>query len=85
MNEPELRRDFEEFCRHVRIKWCFQNEIFRNFSEVPAFSPKSFWNPPQGHPNLEVYLSQVENELFSIIDEPIIYSNLSKEDWIAVR
>ena len=32
-----------------------------------------------------MYLSQVENELFSIIDQPIRYSNLSKEEWIAMR
>ena len=70
MNEPELRRDFKEFCRHMRIKWHFRNEISENFSELPAFSPKSSWNPPQSHPNLNVYLSQVQNELFSIADEP---------------
>ena len=69
----------------MRIKWYFRNEISENFSEVPAFSPKSSWNPPQGHPNLEVYLSQAENELFSIADEPIRYSNLSNEEWIAMR
>ena len=85
VNEPELRRDFQEFCRRMRIKWHFRNEISEDFSEVPAFSSKSSWNPPQGHPNLEVYLSQVENELFSIADEPIRYSNLSKEEWIAMR
>ena len=85
VNEPELRRDFQEFCRRMRIKWHFRNEISEDFSEVPAFPPKSSWNPPQGHPNLEVYLSQVENELFSIADEPIRYSNLSKEEWIAMR
>ena len=59
VNEPELRRDFEEFCRSMRIKWHFRNEISEDFSEVPAFFPKSLWNPPQGHPNLEVYLNQV--------------------------
>ena len=32
-----------------------------------------------------MYLSQVENEPLTIADEPIRYSNLSKEDWIAVR
>ena len=85
VNEPELRIDFEEFCRRMGIKSYFRNEISENFSEVPAFSPKSSWNPPQGHPNLEVDLSQVENELFSIADEPIRYSNLSKEEWIAIR
>ena len=85
MNEPELRRGFKEFCRCMRIKLYFQNKISENFSEVPAFSPKSSSNPPQGHPDLEEYLSQVENELFSIIDKPIRQSNLSKEEWIAMR
>ena len=85
VNEPELRRDFEEFCRRMRIKWHFQNEISEHFSEVPVFSPKSSRNPPQGHPNFEVYLSQVGNELFSIADEPKRYSNLSKEERIAMR
>ena len=32
-----------------------------------------------------MYLSQVENELFSNADVPIRYSNLSKEEWIAMR
>ena len=69
----------------MRINWYFRNKISKNFNEVPAFSPKSFWNPPQGHRNLEVYFSQVENELFSIIDELVSYSNLSKEEWITMR
>ena len=69
----------------MRKKWYFRNEISENFSEVPAISPKSSWKPPQGHPNLEVYLSQVENELFRIVDETIRYSNLSKKEWVAMR
>ena len=32
-----------------------------------------------------MYLSQVENKLFRIFDEPIRYSNLSKEEWVAMR
>ena len=42
INEPELRKDFEEFCRRMRI------------------TPKSKWQPPKGHANLEVFLSQIE-------------------------
>ena len=79
INEPELRRDFEEFCRRMRIKCYFRKEISENFSKVRTFSPKSSWNPPQVYPNLEVYLSQVK------IHEPIRYSSLSKEEWIAMR
>ena len=33
---------------------------------------------------MEAYLSQVQNELFSIADEPIRYSNLSKKEWISM-
>ena len=70
VNEPELRQDFENFCRRMKIKWHFQNEPSDNFSEKPTFSPKSSWKPPLRHPNFEVFLSQVENELFEIIKEP---------------
>ena len=40
VNEPELRQDFENFCRRMRIKGHFRNEPSDNFSERPAFSPK---------------------------------------------
>ena len=46
---------------------------------------KSSWKPPLGHPNLEVLLSQVENELFEITKEPTRYSNLLQEEWRAIR
>ena len=60
INEPELRRDFEEFCRRVRLTWHFRNESTPYFKETPVFPPKSTWKPPKGHPNLEVFLSQIE-------------------------
>ena len=85
INEPELRNDFNEFCRRMRLKWYFRNEVTPNFSEVPAFRPKSSWNPPKGHPNLEVFLSEVEKELFTVVDSKLGYSNLSKEEWKAMR
>ena len=46
INEPELRKDFEEFCRRIRIKWYFRNE------PTSDFAAKSAWKPPKGHPNL---------------------------------
>ena len=85
VNEPELRQDFENFCRLMRIKWHFRNEPSDNFSERPTFLPKSSWKPPLGHPNLEVFLGQVVNELFEITKEPTCYSNLSQEEWRAIR
>ena len=80
INEPELRKDFEEFCRRMRIKWHFRNEPTQDFSSTPAFSPKSTWNLPVGHPNLEVFLSQIEHELFQISNKSLPYSNLSREE-----
>ena len=64
INEPELRKDFEKFCRCMRTKWNFRNEPSQDFGVVPAFTRKSSWKPPLGNPNLEVFLSQVESELF---------------------
>ena len=41
ISEPELRQNFEEFCRRMRVKWYFRNEPSEYFSKKPAFSPKS--------------------------------------------
>ena len=85
INEPELRKDFEEFCRRMRIKWYFRNEPTSDFSNIPDFAPKSAWKQPKGHPNLEVFLTQAESDLFKAIERPLRYSNLSREEWDAIR
>ena len=41
INESDLRRDFNEFSRKMRCKWYFRDEPFEEFSEIPAFRPKS--------------------------------------------
>ena len=84
LNEPELKSDFNESCRRMRLKWHLRDES-ESFSEVPVFNPKSRWQPPQGHPRLEVFLSQVENELFELPKADIKHSNLSREEWDAIR
>ena len=83
LNEPELRSDFIEFCRRMRLKWHFRDEL-GNFSDVLVFSPKSRWQPPQGHPCLEVFLSQVKNKFFELPKADIKYFNLSREKWNAI-
>ena len=72
INETQLRNDFGEFCRRMRLKWHFRNEPSENFSETPAFKPKSTWKPPNGHACLEVFLSQVEKELLSASKGPFV-------------
>ena len=85
INEPELREYFEKFCRRISVKRHFWNEPSESFSNKPACSPKSNWKPPEGHPNLKVFLSQIENKLFKTVETPLGYSNLSKKELESVR
>ena len=34
IDEPKLSKDFNEFCRRMRIKWNFRNESLQHFSET---------------------------------------------------
>ena len=85
INEPELSNDLNESCRKMCLKWYFRNKVMPNFSEVPAFRRKSLWSLPKSHPNLEVFLSEVEKEIFTVVDSKLVYSNLPKEEWKAMR
>ena len=73
INELELRNDFDEFFKGMCLKWHFRNEVTPNVSEVPSFRPKSSWNSPKGHPNLEAFLRVLEKELFTVVDSKIDY------------
>ena len=85
INEPELRKDFSEFCRVIRNKWYFWNEPTPQFSEVPCYKTKSMWRPANGHPALEIFLSKVERDLFDICKKQQTYSNFNSEEWKAMR
>ena len=69
----------------MRLKWHFRKEATPEFRDRLAFSYKPSWNPPIGHPSLEVFLSQIEHELFQIPDKCLPYSNLCKEKFQAIR
>ena len=64
-NEPELRKDFEEFARKMRIKWNLRNEPSEDFSDTPAFRPKFSWKLLPGHPGFELFLSQIEKDIYT--------------------
>ena len=85
-NEPKPRKDFEEFSRRMRICWNFR-DFSEDFSDKPTFGPKSNWKPLPGHPSLELFLSQLEKEIFNglLNDSISIPSNMSKEEWEALR
>ena len=81
INEPELRNDFEEFCRWMCLKWYFRNEPSSEFNETPSLTPKSLWKPSKGHLSLEVLLSEIKKEIFAIPDSRLDYSNLLQKEW----
>ena len=87
INEPDLRKDFEDFSRIMHIRWNFRDQPCDDFSDKPTLRPKSNWKPPPVHPGLELFLSQLEIEIFNSLlnDSIFIPSNMSKEEWEALR
>lgn len=77
--------DFANLLRKMRCKWSFRIDITENSSETSTFHNKSTWNPPQKHPALEMFLSQMEVNDFSLSSGKTIRYNLTKEEWIAMR
>ena len=67
INEANLRPDFNDFSRTTKYRWHFTDEPCEEFSEIPAFSPKSTWKPPAGDPCVELFLNKMEHELFSFL------------------
>ena len=65
INEPELKQDFKDFCRSLRLKWYFWDER-QEVSEIPAFATKSSQNHPRGHPSLELLLVRLNTNSFEI-------------------
>ena len=85
INEEDLRSYFGEFSRKMRCKWFFRDKPSSDFSEFPAFRPKSNLKLPPGHPCVELFLSKLESELFSFLfGKPQAY-NLTKEGWLTMR
>ena len=74
-----------DFSRKIRCQWYFRKEPSDNFNEVPAFKPKSLWKPHPGHPYVELFLSEVEGELFSFLPGKPQSYNLFKEEWQTMR
>ena len=82
INEADLRRDFAEFARKMRFQCFFRNEPREGFSEIPAFRINANWSiPPKGHPALEMFLSQMKGEIFSLLSGNSASYNLTEEEW----
>lgn len=84
-NEADLKRDSADFSRKMRCKWHFRNDNTENFNQTPAFRNKSTWNPPQPHSALEMFLSHIEADVFSLLPGNTTRDNLTKEEFLAIR
>ena len=69
----------------MRCKWFLKNERQENASEISKFRSKSTWNPPKGTPALELFLSQAEKYILSILQGKATNYNLSKEEYLTMR
>ena len=85
INGVDLRRDLNDFIRKMRCKWYFRDKPSKDFSEIPAFRPKSTWKPPVGDPCVELFLSKMEHEQFSFLPGKPQSYNLTREEWQAIK
>ena len=69
----------------MRCKWYFRNESQDIPSEIFTYKPKSTWNPPKVSPTLELFLSKVKEDIFSVLPWPPKKFNLSKKDYLTMR
>ena len=79
----KVKIDLENFGRRLRLKWYFKENEY--FYEVPAFRPKSKFNPRNKDVAIEVFLSKLEDELMKISPEGCNYSNLTREEKVALN
>ena len=63
----------------------FRNERQENVSETSEFKSKSTWSPPKGALALELFLSQKEKDILSILPGKATNYNLSKEKYLTIR
>ena len=85
VNEVDFRRDSSDFSRKMRCKSLFRNERQENVSETSEFKSKSTWNPPKGAPALELFLSQTEKDILSILPGKATNYNLPKKEYLTMR
>ena len=71
------------FGRKIRLRWYFRDS--EDFSEVPVFRPRSKFNPSHKDVAIEVYLSKLEDELMKLLVDGKNFSNLTKEELLALN
>ena len=68
----------------MRCKLFLRNERQKNVGETSEFKSKSTWNLPKRVPALELFLSQTEKDILSILPGKATNYNLPKEKYLTI-
>ena len=85
MNRAQLKLDSEEFGRRLKLKYHFRNHVSENFSHIPSYRPPSDWTSEINDVHLEMYLSELEEQLMKISEQGYNYPNLTVEEREALK
>ena len=87
INISEIKQDLETFGRKLRLKWHFREEE-EEFTNNP-FKKRSNFNPRNKDASIEIYLSRIEEEILSIIQDggtnKINFDNLTREERVSLE
>lgn len=86
LNTFQIKNDLREFGRKLKCRAHFDQHVnLGEEGELPQFKQKSKWIPDDVDPILDVYLSNLEERVLSIKADKRNYSNLSKEENLALK
>ena len=81
INKALIKEELETYDRKLRLMWHYRNE--EQEITVNPFKKKSKFNPKRKDTAIEIYLSRLEAEIFSL-DKKLSYSNLTKGERPAI-
>ena len=81
----QSKKDLEKLRRDIRLKIHYLDEPSPAFSETPAFKVPPSWTPLIRDTQLEMYLSELEEEILKIDEAGKNYPNLTKAEREALQ
>lgn len=77
VNEALIKEELETYGKRLRLMWHYRNEERETI--INPLKKKSKFNSKRKYGAIEIYLSRLEKEIFSL-DKTLSYSNLTKEE-----
>ena len=85
IDKRQVKKDLEKLGRDIRLKMHYLDEPTHIFSETPAFKVPSSWTSLIRDTQLEMYLSELEEEILKIDETGQNYPNLTKVEREALQ